>query len=302
MARIVVLGAAGLIGRSVSKALRSDHEVLCVDREPRSVTGWHAIDVTSEGSTALRRLLEAVRPAAIVNCIGALSGTQAQLVRSNVLTVARLLDALPSASGSVRLVHIGSAAEYGAPPERVPVDEGCTPRPHSAYGISKLAGSQLVLAARNQGGIEAVVLRVFNPVGPGLPDTTLPGRAAESMRRALRDGHNAIRLGTLDAYRDYVDVRDIAAAVAAAVERPSAPPELINVGSGTAVQARMLVHQLGRISGFGGTVQEEGATSRRSESVAWIAADITLAARALGWLPRYSLAQSLHAQWEADVR
>ena len=65
-----------------------------------------------------------------------------------------------------RLVHLGSAAEYGRGPGRAPVREDEPARPVGPYGVTKLAGTRLVELARTA-GLPAVVLRVFNPVGPG---------------------------------------------------------------------------------------------------------------------------------------
>lgn len=301
MARIIVLGAGGLLGRHIAQALQPEHEVVEVGRRAGGTGRWHVLDLASEEDGALLRLLDDVMPDAIVNCVGAIGGTMDHLIRANTVTVARLLEALGAHGDRVRLVHLGSAAEYGAPPDRVPVAETCATRPISAYGISKLAASQLVLGARRGMDLEAVVLRIFNPVGPGLPITTLPGRAADSMRRALQNKQSEIRLGPLGAYRDYVDVRDVAAAAVASAVAPRTPPELLNIGSGTAVLARTLVGTLGDVSGFAGSVVEADAPSDRSRTIEWIAADTTLVRRELDWQPTYSLLDSLQDQWSAAV-
>ncbi len=299
MARILVLGAAGFFGSHVTRVLAHDHEVFRVGRSPRTDDDWRPIDIATAAPEALDRLLADTQPDAIVNCVGAMGGSFAHLVRSNVLVVARLIDALAARHESARLVHIGSAAEYGVPTERVPLPETAAAHPVSAYGISKLAGSQLALAARRDGRAETVVLRVFNPVGPLLPISTLPGRAAERMREALLAHRNEIHLGPLGAYRDYVDVRDVASAVKTAALEADPPPDLINIGSGHAVQVRALVAALGEVSGFGGAVVEGEAGSDRSKDVPWIAADTALAQRALRWRPAYDLRDSLVAQWES---
>ena len=44
------------------------------------------------------------------------------------------------------------------------------PRPLGPYGITKLAGAELVLRAQ-RAGADAVVLRIFDVIGPGAPDT-----------------------------------------------------------------------------------------------------------------------------------
>ena len=54
-------------------------------------------------------------------------------------------------------------------------------RPGGPYGVSKLAATELVLGS----GLDAVVLRVFSPAGPGTPAGSPLGRLAEAMRRAI---------------------------------------------------------------------------------------------------------------------
>ena len=118
-------------------------------------------------------------------------------------------------------MHLGSAAEYGPGEPGTAVAESAPPRPASAYGATKLAGTRLVELGR-AAGLDAVVLRVFNPVGPGAPDGILPGRLVSEFRRALADG-SEVQLGPLDAVRDFVDARDVADAVIAAALAGRAP-------------------------------------------------------------------------------
>ena len=67
--------------------------------------------------------------------------------------------------------------------------------------------------------------------------------AAAELARAVRE-HDVVRLGGLDAVRDFVDVDDVAAAVIAAATCPLPAHGVVNVGSGTAVSARELVGTL----------------------------------------------------------
>ena len=217
---------------------------------------------------------------------------------ANVTGVYTLVKAMLAARSAARLVHLGSAAEYGPCPPGVAVSERCAPRPAGPYGATKLAGTQLVDLAITA-GLDAVVLRVFNPVGPGAPAGSLPGGLAAQLRRAQRDGGD-IHLGPLHAVRDFVDVRDAADAVIAAATVPALPHRVLNIGSGRAVPAGVLVDQLLAISGWKGTVLEDAAGSPRGPDVLWQEADITCAVEDLGWKPGRDLAASLAALWEAS--
>ena len=140
------------------------------------------------------------------------------------------------------------------------------------------------------------MLRVFNPVGPGAPGHTLPGRAASELVRAVRE-NDVVRLGGLDAVRDFVDVDDVAAAVLAAATGPVPAHGVVNVGSGTAVPARELVSTLVDVSGARVRIEEGDGGSARSADVPWQQADITAATAAWDWRPRTPLAVSLEGLW-----
>ncbi|MYW18154.1 NAD-dependent epimerase/dehydratase family protein, partial [Streptomyces sp. SID2955] len=145
------------------------------------------------------------------------------------------------------------------------------------------------------------VLRVGNPVGPGAPVASLPGRLAGLLRTSGRDPEAVLRLGDLSAHRDFVDVRDVARAAEFAVTTPGPLPPVLNVGSGTAVPVRELAHGLARHAGFRGRLEESTGGSARSGQVSWQCSDVSAAARALGWRPEHSLDDALAALWAATL-
>ena len=158
--------------------------------------------------------------------------------------------------------------------------------------MTRLASTQLVRLAVSQERLDAAVLRVFNPIGPGVPPENLLGRAAARMRAALSKGEDTVVLGPLGAYRDFVDVRDVATAITAAALADQVKEPVLNVGSGRAVRCREAVELLAQIAGFTGRVVETNPPSGRSSSVDWSAADLSLIERSLGWTPRYDLRTS----------
>jgi nucleoside-diphosphate-sugar epimerase len=146
--------------------------------------------------------------------------------------------------------------------------------------------------------VDAVVLRVFNPIGSGMTPSSLPGRAAAALSEALAAGERRIALGSLEDHRDFVDVGDVAEAVVAAAAAPGPiGPRILNVGSGHATRARDLVAQLAAVARFDGEIAEDQTSSPRSSAVPWQQADISLIASTLGWLPRRTLAQSIEDVW-----
>jgi len=294
---VLVLGANGFIGSHVTAAMSGQPDIEVVGAGlgtplPGLERRWLDVDLLAGDDTRLMAELRAVKPDVIVNCTGATVGSTSDLVRLNVLVTARVVEALARSGLGTRLVHVGSAAEYGPGPAGEPVTESACARPVSPYGIAKLAATQVVLAAADQGR-QAIVLRVFNALGPSMPENSLPGAAQRRLSEAVATSRPRIELGPLGSVRDFVDVRDIAAATVAACRVPSLDAPLVNVASGTGHSARELVEALARAVGFVGEIAESAAGSPRSSDIPWQVADVSLARRVLGWQSVHDLRSSV---------
>lgn len=287
----LVFGARGFLGRRVVEALGAISGIDVVESDvPNTVEARSGessrllgLDLAAAPEAEIAAALARIRPSIVVDCAGRTAGSVDELARANVATVERLLMGLLTLAVPPRLIHIGSAAEYGQQPYGVPVHENAAAEPLGAYGISKLRATQLVVGAAGRGEVDGVVLRVFNAVGPGMPAATLAGAALARLRAALAAGSGEIEMGPLGTVRDFVDVRDIAAAVVAACVAPSLPGPIVNVGTGTAHTARDLVEALAERVSYRGRIVEGAAGSERSSDVPWMVADVAVARDALGW-------------------
>jgi nucleoside-diphosphate-sugar epimerase len=299
--RLLIIGASGFLGSHIRRsALASGMEVVTAGRSDLAGgPGHRGLNLAEDEPATIAATIAGVAPDVVVNCAGATAGGPDVLSAVNVTGVYALAVAMLAAAAPIRLVHLGSAAEYGPGEPGVAIDESARPRPANPYGATKLAGTRLVQLARTA-GLDAVVLRVFNPVGAGAPQTSLPGRLAAELRRAGQQAAGDatdVRLGQLDGVRDFVDARDVADAVLAAVTAAELPRPVLNVGSGLGVPIRTLVDELVTISGCNVTVLEDAAGSARSAAASWQQADIEAARCDLGWKPRFSLAAALTDLW-----
>lgn len=147
-----LVGYRGWLGRSI-------HAVL-----PEAV-GVSAGDLLELGVRAFPA--QAIPPTSvIINVAGAKNGGDALLHRLNARLPALLAD-LAQASGA-KVVHVGSAAEYGLHAALSPVSEVTECMPDSEYGRTKLEGTRVLVHSGH-----ACVLRLFNivsaPPQPGSP-------------------------------------------------------------------------------------------------------------------------------------
>ncbi|CAM5650504.1 NAD(P)-dependent oxidoreductase OS=Streptomyces alboniger OX=132473 GN=CP975_28030 PE=4 SV=1 [Streptomyces alboniger] len=294
--RILVLGSTGYLGGHIAERLHALPGVRLL-RAGRAPGDDPRIDLATCTPDGLAERLAKAAPDAVVNCSGAVGGGPLPLAEVNTRGPAVLCAALAAALPAARLVHLGSAAEYGPTGvgERTPEDAPA--RPVTPYGATKLAGTLAVL----ESPLDALVLRVTNPVGPGASPAGLPGRLTAELSRAVAGTpHGTVRVGDLSAHRDFVDVRDVAQAVALALALPGRLPRLLNVGSGRAAPVRDLAHGLVRAAGFTGELLETLGAVGRSTAVPWQCADITAAEWELGWRPRFSLRDSVNALWASD--
>ncbi|MGM1076245.1 MULTISPECIES: NAD-dependent epimerase/dehydratase family protein [unclassified Streptomyces] len=319
--RVLLIGANGYLGRFVADRLLADPAVQ-LTALGRGDDADVRFDLATGSPGALTRFLDAVHPGVVVNCAGATRGGARELTRHNTVAVATVCEALRRSGCGARLVQIGCSAEYGPSQPGSSTAEDAVPRPGGPYGVSKLAATELVLGS----GLDAVVLRVFSPAGPGTPAGSPLGRLAEAMRRAMQSGDGELKLGGLGAQRDFVDVRDVARAVHAA--SLSAAQGVINIGSGRAVRLRDAAAVLARVAGYSGALHElDGPHTPhlrpaighpRAESDhpvapvaapypdgcgSWQQADVRTARDRLGWRPRINLEESLADIWmEAACR
>jgi GDP-4-dehydro-6-deoxy-D-mannose reductase len=138
------------------------------------------------------------------------------------------------ASGARPRVHLaGSSAVYGAATED-PISEETAIRPQTLYAASKACQELVASTYGRAQGIDVVVTRAFNHTGPG----EHPHFAASTFARQIAEAEAGLRdpvvkVGNLDAYRDFTDVRDIVRGYIAALEGGQAG-QCYNVCSGVA--------------------------------------------------------------------
>ena len=222
-ARVLVTGATGFIGRRVTSALLDAGREVGVlvreqDRLPAALTGRVAEtfveDLARPGGLA--RTIARWQPEILFNLAGygvAKDERDDRLAqRLNADLPGEAADAMARLEGDwpgARIVHVGSALEYGVLDG--PPDEGAVARPSTTYGRTKLAGTEALARATRARGLPCITFRLFTVFGPD----ERPGRLLPTLL-AARGGTGRIALSAGEQARDFAFVDDVARVIAEA--------------------------------------------------------------------------------------
>lgn len=209
------------------------------------------------------------------------------LGQTNIFEAVRVLELDP-------VIQIaGSSEEYGLVlPDEVPIKETNPLRPLSPYAVSKVAQDLLAYQYFRSYGLKTVRTRGFNHTGPRRGEVFVTSNFAKqiaSIEAGLREP--VIRVGNLDAQRDFTDVRDIVRAYWLAVSEAT-PGEVYNLASGRAVTIRELLDQLLALSDTEVEVQVDPDRLRPSD-VEILLGDYSKFRSDTGWEPSIPLEQTL---------
>jgi GDP-4-dehydro-6-deoxy-D-mannose reductase len=229
------------------------------------------------------------------------SADPVEAVRINVLGTAAVLTALEE-HPKTRLVLASSADVYGAP-DRIPVNEDAPVRPGNVYAATKVAAEALTRELAGRHGAPIVILRPANQNGarqhPGLAASAFAKQIAEAEAGLAEP---VVRHGRLDAERDFLDVRDMARAYAAALDLSESGT--FNVGTGRAVAIAEILDTLIALARIPISAELDQSRVRGGEPTR-IALDATRFRQKTGWSPRIALADSLRDTldfWRSSVR
>ncbi|MEX0171092.1 NAD-dependent epimerase/dehydratase family protein [Streptomyces sp. LMG1-1-1.1] len=183
------------------------------------------------------------------------------------------------------------------------VDEDAPADPRNVYAATKLTQEHLTAAWARATGGTAVSLRYHNVYGPGMPRDTPYAGVASLFRSALARGEAPRVFEDGGQRRDFVHVRDVAAANVLALEstgsRPSGSLTTYNAGSGDPHTVGEMATALAR-AGAGPTPVVTGEF--RLGDVRHITADSSRLRRDLGWRPGVGFAEGMAEFALADQR
>jgi UDP-glucose 4-epimerase len=317
MRRILVTGGAGYIGSQTMRELsRAGLEPVCLDNFStghRELVGNHPlIEADLSDLPSVRRALQSSPFDAVIHfaarALVAESVRDPNLYyRSNVVNTLNLLQAMHE-SGVRDIVFSSTCAVYGEPAE-VPIRESCPVAPVNPYGATKMIVERTLQDYRISHDFRFVALRYFNAAGADEDGTIGENHSPEThLIPRLLD----VALGRIEAaeiygtdyptddgtcVRDYVHVRDLAAAHVQACEylRKNGESGVFNLGTGTGQSVLEVVSAVRRVTGVNIAARR---LPRRAGDPPRLVADPQRAHTLLGWrAARSSLAEIVESAW-----
>jgi len=204
-----------------------------------------------------------------------------------------LLEALHTAGFEGRFLYVSSGDCYGVVAEdALPISEACPLRPRSPYAVSKVAAEALCYQWSESEGLDVVIARPINHIGPGQDDRFVVASFAKQLARIrARAAPPRIVAGSLDVTRDFTDVRDIVAAYFDLIDR-GRRSEVYNVASGREMCLRDVLARLISIAGIDVEIVTDAARVRPDEQRRAVA-DVGKILRDTGWRATTSLDATL---------
>lgn len=158
-----------------------------------------------------------------------------------------IAQAILAHSPHCRLIWSGSAEEYGQSfnINADPILETAPLVPLTTYGATK-AACDIMLHQMAQDGLQSILFRPFNHTGPGQnPDYVVAAFASQIAKIEKGLQEPVLKVGNLEAKRDFLDVRDVVKAYIAAALAPKIKPgKQYNLSTGNPVQIRELLDLL----------------------------------------------------------
>lgn len=283
--RALVTGANGFVGQHLVEHLRRRGDEVVES----------AVDITDR-ERFLAHLADE-RPEVVYHLaaqadVGGSWSAPIPTLRVNVEGTVNVLDAAVAA-GVRRVLAVTSADIYGpVTTEDLPLTEDQPIRPVSPYGASKAAADIMCTTAGLAQGLDVVRARSFNHLGPGQNDKFVASAIASRVVDNERSGGTVVRVGNLEARRDFTDVRDVVRAYRGLVVDGRAG-EVYHVCSGVDRPIRELAETLLSLATHEMALESDPDLYRPVD-LPVLRGDYSKIREATGWEPEIDLTTTLH--------
>ena len=209
-----------------------------------------------------------------------------ETVQTNVIGTMNILEACRKVGA--KLVHTSTSEVYGTA-LRVPIDEDHPLQGQSPYSASKIGADKLVESYYRSFNVRSITIRPFNTYGPGQSNrAVIPTIITQAL------AGNVVRLGNLDAIRDFTYLDDTVEGFLLAGQAGLWDGETYNLGSGQEISIGDIAELIFKIMGKQPVIQVEQSRLRPEKSeVLRLISDNQKVKAALGWQPNVGMEEGL---------
>jgi GDP-4-dehydro-6-deoxy-D-mannose reductase len=293
--KALIVGINGFAGQHLLYELcQYGHEVYGIDISGTNPKVFIADILNKDDVMAVIKKIE---PDCIFNLAAqasvSLSWTNPQMTFDiNVKGTLNLLDAVHSVTKRIRVVIVGSSDQYGLlRRDECPIDESFRINPQSPYAISKQAQENMVQAYIHTYGMDIVMTRSFNHIGPGQRKGFVVADLASQIAEIEKGIRPALTIGNMEAIRDFTDVRDVVCAYRLLYEKGKSG-DVYNVGSGCIYSIKQILDILLEYSESDIDVKKDPQKMRPSD-LPFIQCNYTKLKLHTGWSPAICIRRSL---------
>lgn len=312
--RSLVDGASGFVGAYCARALReiNAHVITINGRSANAadniISNERYVGGDIRDRSFVLSALNDARPAIIfhlaaLNPVAYPKPTATDMLSVNAVGTLTLLEGVDAVIPKARVLIFSSSSVYGEGQDGM-VDEESAIAPINDYGASKAAQELVATAFSQQHGTDVIRVRTFNLLGPGEPAGLVCSAIASQIASSeLGLTPPVVRVGNLNAQRDFIDVRDAVLAYLL-IGAQGRKGEVYNVCSGRTVAIAEILERLLAMSQVNIKVVRREDSTQLGSQVRFLRGSYERLNAATGWRPSISLDESLRSLldwWRTEI-
>lgn len=266
MSKILITGAGGFIGQALYEKLKSDYEIITLDRSKGDITNINTFQNIEK--------VEHVFHLAARTFVPDSWNETSDFLNSNLIGTANVLEFCKRSNTSLTFV---SAYIYGKP-ESLPIKENAVIKPNNPYALSKFLSEQICDFYSTFHNLNITIIRPFNIYGPGQPIHFLIPKIIDMVKRKVK-----IELFDLAPKRDYIFIDDVVDALVKTVKLKLPGFNIFNIGSGKSLSVQEVVECIQAAAGT--NLEVISKEQQRKEELDNVVADISNSLVNLKWAP-----------------
>jgi GDP-4-dehydro-6-deoxy-D-mannose reductase len=304
--RILITGACGFLGTNLIDYLKfsGGYTIFSIDKTHKKTElindNVQCIECDLIEVERLSYLMNKIEPDVIIHLAGVIfSENMDNYIKSNVLCSSAIFTVASKLKNKPFVINIGSASQYGNfDCELGEARESYIQKPLNAYGLSKKMQEDWFLGFIQRKEIKGCSVRIFNVIGKGQHPELLPMSFIRQIHGFKNNKNGFIEVGDLDAYRDFVDIRDITRAFKAIIDvKEQVSGQIFNLASGTSICIGDLLDLCLKLGGYDRTIVKVNQKLLSKIGTKKIVGNIEKIQTLTGWYPKITCEQSINYLW-----